>query len=243
MKTKMKQIIIFLLFSNLFSAQVLDAYPEGQDFYKGGEEQFFKELNKVLIDSKLNPCENKKEVFFMKILVYPDSHISFVQELDTKALENNKCANDLVKKALAKLDNFTPAIYENKPTPAIASFYFYPDDLFGNYKENYSPNEEEYHLAEFPGGMKSFRSLFISCFSDSNFSYNMDFKFVINFEVNTIGEIQNIMLDKNFENKKFADRIVKCVIPKNNILFTPGTFKGTPVITKFRMPINIKNSY
>ena len=78
----MKQIIIFLLFSNLFSAQVLDAYPEGQDFYKGGEEQFFKELNKVLIDSKLNPCENKKEVFFMKILVYPDSHISFVQEPD-----------------------------------------------------------------------------------------------------------------------------------------------------------------
>ena len=79
MKTKMKQIIIFLLFSNLFSAQVLDAYPEGQDFYKGGEEQFFKELNKVLIDSKLNPCENKKEVFFLKHYYCFFYHISDIR--------------------------------------------------------------------------------------------------------------------------------------------------------------------
>ena len=54
-------ILIMLLFSTFANAQVLYMYPDGQSLYKGGYEEFYSDLAKVLKEKNYQVCSNKKE--------------------------------------------------------------------------------------------------------------------------------------------------------------------------------------
>lgn len=90
-------IIISLLISNLWNAQVLENYPKNQDFYKGGIEKFYQDFQNVLVEKQLKPCENKNEIVVFSVIVYPDATIKYVKQLDEGVLNANKCTFDLAK--------------------------------------------------------------------------------------------------------------------------------------------------
>jgi hypothetical protein len=236
----MKKIIqlIFLLFINFILAQtqVLHKYPEGQKFYKGGNEKFYEDAHQYLIQNNIKPCENKSEVYLMKILVKADGTINYVKDPDELAVINNKCAFDLGKKILANLKDYTPAEENGLKSPALTRILFYPNELFSS--DHYMINDDLIKEPEFPGGIQNYRKKFISCFDTNGYTYSQNFKFIINFEVDTQGNIQNIYIDTDFENDKFVKMIVDCVIPRK-LKFKPGTYNGSPVTQSFKLPVKI----
>ncbi len=74
------------------------------------------------------------------------------------------------------------------------------------------------------------RSLFLVLIPNG-FNYSQSFRFVINFEVDTQGDIQNIYIDTSFDNEDFVKMIVKCVVPRK-IKFKPATYHGSPITSK-----------
>ena len=59
---------------------IYENYPKGQSDYNGGNIQFYKELHQLILDKKIQPCENKNELYNVKFVVYPDATIKFVKE-------------------------------------------------------------------------------------------------------------------------------------------------------------------
>lgn len=229
-------IVLFLFLSNLINAQVLDVYPENQVFYQGGYDQFYKDAHQYLVNNNITPCENKTEVYLMKVLIGVDGKVMYVQDPDEKGVMNNKCTFDLGKKILSNLKNYTPAEVDGKKAPALSRIVFYPNELFSS--GDYMPNFDFMTDPEFPGGIANYRKKFISCFDTNGYSYSQTFRFVINFEVDTQGDIQNIFIDTEFDNDQFVKMIVDCVVPKK-IKFKPGSYRGTPITRSFRLPITI----
>ncbi len=229
--------LFFLTLFIFLNAQktVLPTYPENQVFYKGGYEQFYKEAHDFLIKNEIKPCENKNEAYMMKILVNADGKINYVQDPDQVGVTNNKCAFDLGKKILANLQNYIPAEENGEKKPALVRLLFYPYQLFS---DNVSLDKDLYKLPEFPGGIENYRKKFISCFDTNGYTYSQTFRFIINFEVDTQGDIQNIYIDTNFDNDKFVKMIVDCVVPRK-LKFKPGTYNNIPVTMRFRLPVSI----
>lgn len=230
--------LIFLLFINFILAQtqVLHKYPEGQKFYKGGYEQFYEDAHHYLIKNNIKPCEDKTEAYVMRILVNPDGKVNYVQDQDESAVAKNKCTFDLAKKILSHLENYIPAEENGIKTPALTSIIFYPNELFSLY--NYAANRDLIKEADFPGGIQNYRKKFISCFDTNGYNYSQSFRFIINFDVDTQGEIQNIYIDTEFGNDQFVKMIIDCVVPRK-LKFKPGTYNGTPITRSFRLPIVI----
>lgn len=232
----MKNTIFLLLFlSNIINAQVLDVYPENQVFYKDGYNQFYEDAHNYLLNNNIAPCENKAEVYLMKVLVGADGKVMYVQDPDEKGVMNNKCTFDLGKKILANLQNYIPAEENGEKKPALVRLLFYPYQLFS---DNVSLDKDLYKLPEFPGGIENYRKKFISCFDTNGYNYSQTFRFIINFEVDTQGDIQNIYIDTNFDNDKFVKMIVDCVVPRK-LKFKPGTYNNIPVTMRFRLPVSI----
>ena len=103
---------------------------------------------------------------------------------------------------------------------------------------NYIPLNSSLIDAEFPGGISNYRKKFISCFDTNGYNYSQSFRFVINFEVDTQGNFQNIYIDTDFDNDKFVSMIVDCVVPRK-LKFKPGTYNGTPITLQFSLPVSI----
>lgn len=231
---------LFFIFSVLYSivlgqSTVLHTYPEGQVFYKGGYVQFYKEAHDFLIKNDLKPCDNKNEVYMMTILVNADGNINYVKDPDQIGVANNKCTFELAKKILSNLQNFTPAEFNGQKTSALTRILFYPNELFDN---SFSLNRGLIEQPEFPGGISNYRKKIISCFDTNGYNYSQSFRFVINFDVDTQGDIQNIYIDTNFNNEQFLKMIVDCVVPRK-LKFKPGTFNGVPVTQRFKLPVTI----
>ena len=182
--------------------QVLPNYPEGQEFYKGGYMKFYEDAHDFVKNNNIQPCENPDEVYLMKILVNPDGKVNYVQDPDVMGVKNNRCAFDFGKKILANLNDYVPAEVDGVKTPALTRIIFYPKELFAD--SNYIPLNSSLIDAEFPGGISNYRKKFISCFNTNGFNYSQSFRFVINFEVDTQGDIQNIYIDTSFDNEDFV---------------------------------------
>ena len=216
--------------------QVLPHFPDNQNFYKGGYTQFHIDAHQFLIDNNYKECENKNESYMMKILVNDDGSVNYIKDPDSIAVKSNKCTFDLARKVLSNLKNYVSAEVNGIKTPAITRIIFNSGELFSS--TNFLPNKDLYKDPEFPGGIENYRKKFISCFDTNGYNYSQSFRFVINFEVDTQGNFQNIYIDTDFDNDKFVSMIVDCVVPRK-LKFKPGTYNGTPITLQFSLPVSI----
>lgn len=230
--------LFFILFFAASHSQVLLRYPEGQEAYKGGRIALNKELQEILQKNTPNGCE-KDEALALKVMVDEDAKIKLVYEQDTAATSNNKCAYDLAKNALKYTSGWQPATVNNEKVKAIAHLLFAPNDLL---KGDLVVTDEETKNAEFPGGITKYREKFMSCFDTRSYRYSGDLRFVINFEINTVGGVQNIFIDSDFDNPGFVDMVTSCVQGPKKIKWKPAEYKGIPVVTQFRLPISIRTN-
>ena len=71
------KIFYFLLFAGSFLfGQKIATFPSDQYSYLGGTVGFYKDFQKVLLEKKLKPCDNKKELFRAPIIIKDDGTAS-----------------------------------------------------------------------------------------------------------------------------------------------------------------------
>lgn len=213
-------------------------YPKGQDSYEGGEKQFYKDFHQIVIDKKLKPCENKAEVYYLKVIVKEDGSVKYLKDDSNSEMAlKNKCTYDLGLEVLRYMDKWKPAIIEGEKKSAVASFFIVPNDLFENYKEGYIPQSDAASFENMPGGISKFREEVVRRIDIDGFDWKNGFKLVVNFTVNTEGNIQDIKLEQSSGLKEFDKRIINGIksIKKK---WSPAKVGGVPVNYRFRLPIN-----
>lgn len=236
----MKHWIYILLFiSSLLDAQVLESYPKNQDFYIGGVEKFYQDFQNVLVEKQLKPCENRNEIVVFSLIVYPDSTIKYVKEMDESVLNANKCTFDLAKNTIKSLKDWIPAEVNGKKVPAIAKFIFYPNDFFENFSTNYNP-EKHITPAEFPGGIKEFRKKFFQRYDVRGFNYSNDFKIAISFMIDRNGNAMVTNFDIPIENQDYL-KMVMDAIEGIKTKWKPATYKGLPIESFFKFPLSVNS--
>ena len=219
-------ILIMLLFSAFANAQVLYMYPDGQSFYKGGYEEFYSDLVKVLKEKNHQVCFNKKEAINVKVLVNVDGSVAIVKEEDEAAVANNQCAYDMIKSVLPYLENWQPAELNGQKVKAVARFLFVPNEIINNI-----PTDKlSYLSAIHPDRIEGFRKKFMVCFNSDKFKWNQDFSIATYFEVNTAGDLQFIHADTMADNEEFMNMIVRCLHYNKKKKWTPASYRGTNIV-------------
>ena len=233
-------ILIMLLFSAFANAQVLYMYPDGQSFYKGGYEEFYSDLVKVLKEKNYQVCSNKKEAINVKVLVNVDGSVAIVKEEDEAAVANNQCAYDMIKSVLPYLENWQPAELNGQKVKAVARFLFVPNEIINNI-----PTDKlSYLSAIHPDRIEGFRKKFMVCFNSDKFKWNQDFSIATYFEVNTAGDLQFIHADTMADNEEFMNMIVRCLHYNKKKKWTPASYRGTNIVDfPFVFKLNFRDGY
>ena len=230
--------ILFILYSNSFAQDIYEQYPAGQTDYIGGNVQFYKDFHQVLKDKKLQPCENKKEAFSFRIVVYPDKKIKYVKSEDSESLEKNKCAFELTKEVAKYLTGWNPAIVDGNKVAAVTSFWIIPHELFQELPEGYDPvNDME--MATYEGGINNFRKKVFQSIDLSRFTFTGTFRLEVTFIVETDGKMSDVQLAQSTGLKAFDDMVIKSISQIRN-KWTPGSIHGIPVRYRFRLPLAFK---
>ena len=226
-------VFLFLLNTILFKAQILDEYPKNQDFYEGGFVQFYKDLNQIFIKNGFKPCNNRESEMF----------VAQIEIVDDKAQVNNKnikedCPTQLFMKGLIEINKLnkwkTMLDSQNKFT-----IPFYPIDYFDNFKNGYTP-EGLSKNAEFPGGIDEFRSQLVKNIKKQKIK-NWGLQIVIRFKISNDGTLYNISIEKPRDlDEDSKIKIIKSV-EQINTKWEPHTFRNTPIISNFRVPITLKD--
>lgn len=228
--------IIYLLFTLMcycaFGQEFLP-YPKGQDFYKGGEIQFYKDVNRLLIEKGLKPCEDQTEYYHMQLLIYPDGIIKLGKSQYTLDGEKTKCSKDLIKKVLVDMEGWNPAIVGGNKVHSVKELPFIPIHFFENYREGYSPIVES---AEFEGGIDKFRRRVIQNVDVSRFMADDNFKIVVSFVVDADGKITGVKADQETGNGEF-DYMIITAISSVKKKWKPAKVNGSPVRSKFILPM------
>lgn len=238
MTKNLKVYFIFLLnFSlSIFGQEIMNHYPAGQDAYEGGEVQFYKDFHQILIDKKLTPCENKNELFTLKLVVYEDATIKYVKsDLSPEAMVNNKCAFNLGRDVLKYMDKWKPAVFEGVKKPTITEFIVYPDALFDKYKEGYTAKNFA-ETATFPGGINAFRQEVAKNIDLNGFIWKEPFKLVVRFVVNGEGKLEDVELAESSGFAMFDERVLDG-FKKVKKKWKPATIHREPVKYRFMLPL------
>ncbi len=227
--------ILFILYSNSFAQDIYEHYPAGQTDYIGGNVQFYKDFHQVLKDKKLQPCENKKEAFSFRIVVYPDKKIKYVKSEDSESLEKNKCAFELTEEVAKYLTGWNPAIVDGNKVAAVTSFWIIPHELFQELPQGYDPvNDME--MATYEGGINNFRKKVFQSIDLSRFTFTGTFRLEVTFIVETDGKMSDVQLAQSTGLKAFDDMVIKSISQIRN-KWTPGNIHGIPVRYRFRLPL------
>ena len=230
--------ILFILYSNSFAQDIYEQYPAGQTDYIGGNVQFYKDFHQVLIDKKLQPCENKNEAFSFRIVVYPDKKIKYIKSEDSESLEKNKCAFELTKEVAKYLTGWNPAIVDGNKVAAVTSFWIIPHELFQELPQGYDPvNDME--MATYEGGINNFRKKVFQSIDLSRFTFTGTFRLEVTFIVETDGKMSDVQLAQSTGLKAFDDMVIKSISQIRN-KWTPGNIHGIPVRYRFRLPLAFK---
>lgn len=239
----MKKLSIFCLFFIsilIFSQDIFEKYPEGQQDYEGGSVTLYKEINQILIDKNLKPCDNKNEYYAMDLLVYPDNSIKFVKDENSKNIAKNKCAFDLARSVAPALHHWKAATIDNQKVIAKTTFYLIPTQLFSNFKEGYSVMNN-FTKAQFDGGINKFRSLVMQNFSFDKNVDNGTFNVIIGFTVDVEGKLLNVKIDKSSGSNQIDGIFVDAVRSVRN-KWIPAKIQEFPISSKFYLPLTIRTS-
>lgn len=229
-------IILFVCFTAIVHAQILDKYPQGQTFYQGGIEKFYRDIHQVIIDKKLSPCENKDEIYFAKILVTKDNKVKFIKDFDSVSIAKNKCAYNLTLDVLKEINGFNAPEVKGYKISAITNFILFPNDLFENYKENYNPNN---HLQEpvYSKGKQKFETDFHDNFMSLFDDYHVNGDLILDFTINEEGNIVNPNISPKIDNTLFAREFVR-TLSRLDKKWKPALYRGIPVKFQFSIPMS-----
>lgn len=239
----MQRIFLFFLIFVLSSGnaqEILQSYPEGQDFYEGGKRKLYADLHEILTAQKLTPCENPMDNYSAAVLVGTDAKIGFVKDFDTVRISKNRCSYDLIRTVLPHLKNWKPAEVNGAKTRAIALIDFYPVDLFDRFRVNYSDPSETFKTADYPGGINEFRQEFARNFNANIFNSKRPQKITteLRFIIEKSGDIKEFEISGSDypEFRKEVERTIKRIVKK----WKPATKNGIPIRYVFTMPISLE---
>ncbi|MDY3345622.1 TonB family protein [Riemerella anatipestifer] len=240
MKTKNLLTIVALLSYLFVRSQIVvyEEYPNGQNFYVGGEKEFYKDFHSILLEHKLSPCENKKEFYTMKLVIYPDRSIKYIKPENLDDVEANKCTFQLTKEVLKYMDKWKPAIVDNKEVAAVAYITIIPDNLFDKYTDGYTI-DSVFKRAEYEGGINLFRKKIFQSIDISGFHFNGSVELLVKFMVEKDGSLSNIRIENSSGSEEFDKRIIDGVTRVKN-KWKPGTLNGEPIRVGFNLPIKIQ---
>lgn len=213
-------------------------YPRDQEPYQGGNAQFYKDFHQILIDNNIKPCENKDEVYYLKVLINEDASIKYVKDNSNKELgEKNKCAYDLGLQVVKHMDKWNPAMVDGVKKQAVVGFYLKPNDLFENYKEGYMPEINPASFQDPKGGVNSFRAEVAKRIDLSGFEWKSGFKLVVVFVVERDGTLNDVKLEQSSGVKEFDERIIEGIksIKKK---WTPAKIGGVTVRYRYSLPLS-----
>ena len=230
-------IFYFICISVIFNAQILDRYPKGLEFYEGGRVAFYKQFHELLLEKKIQPCENKNEDYIVKVVVYPDSKIKLVKQ-DSLTISNSKCSYEITREVLKYMKGWKPAEIEGTQHAALVEIPIYVDDLFDKYTDSYLP-EIYFTNPEFDGGLNEFRKKVANNIDLARFSTkgSVTFRLEVSFFVDPEGKIQDLQLSQKTDNNEFNNMVLQSVksIKKK---WKPATFHSIPVKSYFRLPLS-----
>lgn len=229
---------IFLSAAAFSQAQILDSYPRNDDFYYGGQAQFFRDFHKIAMEKNIQPCENKDEIYMVKLIIDEKGEIKYVRDADNiNVAQSNKCAYDMGLKVLKYMNKFKPLTVNGEKVQSMTSFYLIPDVLLKNFNENFIVIEKAPAYKGLPDvGIMQFRKDVVSKIYINDFKWNQDFRLEVRFMVNTDGTIQDVKLEESSGVPEFDRRIVSAV---QNLKrkWTPATINNIPVRYRFRLPL------
>ena len=232
-----KFLLFFSLFtfSNAFSQEIYESYPDNQESYKGGSLQFYKDFHQVLIDKKFEPCADKNEALFFTFVIYPDSTVKYLKSEDVELHEQNKCAFELTKKVAKYLTGWNPAVIDGKKVGALYGFWIIPAQLFQNLRPDYNPIMDMTE-PKYKGGINNFRKKVFQSVDLTRFTFERTFRLAVTFTVEKDGKMSNVKLAESSGLKAFDDMVIRSISSiKNN--WTPADINGVPVRAQFRLPL------
>jgi TonB family protein len=243
----MKNILfsIFVLSSFIVKAQdefqEYYHYPSGQYPYQGGEAAFYKDFHEIVSKNGLQPCENKDEVYNLKVIIPETGPIKYLKDETNKdAAEKYKCTYDLGLKVVSLMNKWKPIIINGEKKQSVAQFYIISDHLFEKYKEGYIPSGEMANYKHQPGGgINSFRKQVAERIDTRGYNWSKSFTMIVTFVVNTDGETEDYKVLQSSGLPEFDERVllgIKSVKGKKH-QWTPGKIDGVPVKTRFRLPL------
>lgn len=237
MKIKLLNLF-FLLGFTIYSAQILDAFPKKQEFYKGGLKELYKDIHSIAVDKKLSPCETK-EIYHAKLLLTKEAKLKFITDFDSINIQKNKCAYDFTMEVLKELkssDKWIPAKVKDQDYDAIVRLFFVPNHLLDTYTENYTPYNY-YIPVTYKGGdkvmNKDIHDNFMAIFSD----YHVNGKLYLEFVVDENGEIINPIISPSIDNESFKKDILRS-INRTKGKWNSAVLDGVPVKSRMTIPLN-----
>jgi len=233
-------LLIGLVITVCFNAQVLYEYPKGQDFYEGGRQGFYNDLWQVVEKNNYKACD-KTEVLLMRFIVYPDNTVKYIADSDTKAVENNKCMKEKVLNAIKYTNKWKAAEVNGKKTPAMFSVIFTDELLFKIQIDESDFIKPVYIYKDKESNIMKFRENFVKCFDTNGYTPIGDYSFIINFDVDTNGEAGFFYIENQSNLDKFNDMVVKCASNTKKSYWKPALYKGIPVKQYFKFPIRFNS--
>lgn len=240
---------LFTLFSTaVFSQNFYEdqyVYPKDQFPYIGGEAQFYKDFHQILISKNLKPCENKDEMYNLKVIIATDSSIKYLKDDSNKEMaEKNKCTYDLGLEVVSYMNKWKPAFVDGEKRQSIAHFYIIPNDLFENYKEGYVPQGNAANFGGLAGGVNAFRQEVVKRVDLRGYQWDKPFKMLVTFVVNKEGEMEDFQVVQSSGLPEFDQRVINGIksIKGKKHKWNPATINGQPVKYRFRLPLSFSAS-
>lgn len=235
----MRKSVIFILFLMVFSVvngQVLFRYPKGQKSYNG---DFYKDFHQILKEDNIKPCENKKELLYLRILVNEDSTINYIYDPNEYRIENNKCTFGVIKEVISKMKGWVPAQVDGENVKATTPIIIYLDDLF-NYKEGYNPDD---YIQD--SDFKDYIPVFRKKVADyayqyiSRYSANGIVKVKVAFEMGEEGRIKSVFTVESSGNENFDKEFERAILDMKNKKWKPMYYRGIPINFHYEFPFTI----
>lgn len=238
----MKKILFlsFVIISNfLCSQKIIPNYPKGQNPYKNGNIELFKDMNNWLVQNNEKPCE-RNELYWVTLKIDETGKLSLIRnKSDQLNAEKNKCAYEMLVRVLGGLKNWQPAEVKGKKVTSYFDFPFIPKDYFHNFQENYDITQTA-HRALYPGGIDEFRKEVIrniGGYIDYD-SYKPRGKFVLLFNIDENGKMDNIDIEPKVQNSERLFEDIKFGLKRIKGKWEPAKINGIPILSKYRFPLN-----
>lgn len=217
---------------------IFSEYPKLQNDYRGGNPGFFQDLHQIFMKLKLKPCENKKEYYTIKYVVYPNGRIKYMKTNDSLEKAQNRCTYNLIKKSFPYLKHWLPAMYDGKKMATISRKTIYPDDLFEKYQPGYDIANYK-KKAQFEHGFNDFRRQLMMNIDLSSLKFKQNISYTVKFVVNEKGKVENIEVNPSSGNQTLTNSIIESIKSIKG-KWIPGSLHNQPIKSYFQLPISFK---